>query len=82
MRCLNNSEVPGFTAKKAELASPEYSERVATQVMRAVEGMPPAFRQLVNEFGYVDVYRAWRKGWSVEAIRARAKERGGMFVLD
>lgn len=82
MRCLNNSEVPGFTAKKAELASPEYSNHVASPVMGAVDTMPAAFRELVNEFGYVDVYRAWRKGWSVEAIRARAKERGGMFVLD
>lgn len=70
MRCLNNSEVPGFTAKTADLGSPEYTERVAQPVMGAVDTMPCAYRQLVNEYGYVDVFRAWRKGYSPEKIRS------------
>lgn len=70
MRCLNNSEVPGFTAKAADLASPEYSARVASPVMQAVDEMPQPYRELVNEYGYVDVYRAWRKGYSPAKIRS------------
>jgi hypothetical protein len=72
MRCLNNSEVAGFTAKAADLASPQYTERVAAPVMQAVDAMPKPFRELVNYYGYVDVYRAWRKGWSPDRIRAAA----------
>ena len=79
MRCLNNSEIPGFTAKQADLASPEYTERVAAPVMQAIDTMPRAYRVLVNEFGYVDVYRAWRKGMTPAAIMASAKD--GTFRL-
>lgn len=79
MRALNNSEVPGFTAKRAELASEEYSERVAGPVMDAIDHMPPAFRQLANELGYVDVYRAWRRGWTPSMIRSQAAD--GTFHL-
>ena len=79
MRALNNSNVAGFTAKAADLASPEYRERVATPVMQAIDTMPRAYRELVNEYGYVDVYRAWRKGLTVQAIRDRAAD--GTFHL-
>lgn len=79
MRALNNSEVPGFTAKRAEIASEEYTERVASAVMTAVDAMPRAYRELVNEFGYVDVFRAWRKGWSPTMIREKASN--GTFHL-
>ena len=79
MRCLNNSNVPGFTAKAADIASPEYTERVAAPVMHAIDTMPKAYRDLVNEFGYVDVYRAWKRGWTVEMIRRAAV--GGVFVF-
>jgi hypothetical protein len=72
MRALNNSEVPGFTAKRADLASEEYTERVASPVMDAVDHMPRSYRELVNEYGYVDVYRAWKRGWSPAMIRDRA----------
>jgi hypothetical protein len=72
MRCLNNSNVPGFTAKAVDIASPEYTERVAGPVMNAVDTMPRAYRELVNEFGYVDVYRAWRRGLTPQAIKDRA----------
>lgn len=79
MRALNNSAVPGFMAKAADLGSDEYTERVAAPVMNAVDAMPKAYRELVNEYGYVDVYRAWRKGLTASTIRQRAKD--GTFHL-
>lgn len=79
MRCLNNSNTEAFRAKAAELGSAEYTERVAGPVMSAIDAMPPAYRALVNEFGYVDVYLAWRKGVKPAAIIAAAKD--GMFKL-
>lgn len=79
MRALNNSTVPGFTAKAADLGSDEYTQRVAAPVMNAVDTMPRAYRELVNEDGYVDVYRAWRRGLSPQAIRQQAKD--GTFHL-
>jgi hypothetical protein len=79
MRALNNSTVPGFTAKAAELGSDEYTARVASPVMTAVDTMPKAYRERVNEFGYVDVYRAWRKGLTPSAIKASAVD--GTFHL-
>ena len=79
MRCLNNSNIPGFTQKAADIASPEYTERVAGPVMQAVDTMPRAYRALVNEYGYVDVYRAWRRGLSPDAIRSAARD--GTFKL-
>jgi len=72
MRCLNNSEVPGYTAKRADIASDEYTTRVASPVMDAIDHMPKAYRDLVNEYGYVDVYRAWKRGWTPQQIRQRA----------
>lgn len=82
MRALNNSEIAGFNANAAELASPEYCGRVARPVMDAVDSMPKVYRELVNEFGYVDVYRAWRKRMSPDAIRANAAAHGGKFELN
>jgi len=79
MRCLNNSEVPGYTAKRADIASNEYSERVASAVMDAVDKMPVAYRELVNEYGYVDVYRAWKRGLTPAQIKQRAVN--GTFQL-
>ena len=79
MRALNNSEVPGFTAKCADLASEEYTERVAGPVVGAIDHMPRAYRELVNEYGYVDVYRAWKRGWTPEMIISRAT--AGTFHL-
>lgn len=73
MRCLNNSEIPGFTAKQAALGSPEYSHRVAQPVMGAVDKLPKAYRDAVNEYGYVEVYLAWRRGMSPEQIKQRAE---------
>ena len=79
MRCLNNSNTEAFTQKAADIASPEYTERVAGPVMQAIDTMPREYRALVNEYGYVDVYRAWRKGMTPTAIKAHAKD--GTFHL-
>lgn len=69
----------GYTPK-ADADDPAYKRRVAEPVMQAVDSLPPSYRALVHEFGYVDVYRAWRRGWSVEQIRASASETG-IFTL-
>ena len=58
-----------------------YKETVAEPVMSAVDAMPPEYRQLVHEFGYVNIYLAWRRAWSVKEIRERAKALGGRFSL-
>lgn len=80
MRALNNSSIPGrFQAKAAELGSEEYGDKVARPVMGAVDDMPHAFRALVNEVGYIDVYRAWRRGWTPEMISKATVD--GAFVF-
>lgn len=60
---------------------PLYRERVAVPTMEAIDAMPRAYRLLVHEFGYVDIYRAWMRGYSVEVIRERARLNGGVFVM-
>jgi hypothetical protein len=72
MRCLSNSNVESHSAKRVDIASDEYTTRVASPVMDAVDHMPQAYRELVNEYGYVDVYRAWKRGWTPAQIRQRA----------
>lgn len=79
MRPLNNSVIPGHAAKAAELGSDEYSARVAGPIMKAVDGLPQSYRELVNEFGYIDVYQAWRRGMTPDQIRQAAKD--GFFKL-
>lgn len=66
-------------APKAQPGTPEYKRCVAEPVMRAVDALPRSYRALVHEYGYVDVYRAWRRGWSVTQIVERA--RNGAFAL-
>jgi hypothetical protein len=80
MRALNNSAVGQYVAQEAEPNSDEYSARVAAPVMAAIDDMPREYRELVNEFGYVDVYRAWRRGISPASIRRQAA-RDGFFRL-
>jgi hypothetical protein len=70
----------GFRAKMPA-DHPEYRERVAVPVMQAVDALPQAYRRLVHEYGYVDVYRAWKRGLPPEAIRAAAERAGGVFSL-
>lgn len=78
MRARSNSEAAGYQAK-VDLESPEYGERVARPTMAAIEAMPPVWRALVNDYGYIDVYRAWRRGMPPEVIRDRARD--GVFRL-
>ena len=66
---------------KAEPGSPEYQSLVAKPIMEAVDGMPPAYRTLVHDLGYVGVYRAWKKGWTVAMIQRVADLNGGRFEL-
>jgi hypothetical protein len=49
--------------------------------MHAVDAMPAEYRDLVNEFGYIDVYRAWRKGLRPQEVKANAARNNGLFVL-
>jgi hypothetical protein len=65
----HDSAVGGFVAK-AEPGSPEFKAKVAEPVMKAVDAMPKPFRDLVALYGYIDVYRAWRAGWTVDRIKA------------
>jgi hypothetical protein len=81
MRCVSNSNTVIATAKRADLGSDEYVRRVAMPIMAAIDDMPSAYRDLVNEFGYVDVYRAWRADWQPGQIRHEAECNGGLFVL-
>lgn len=78
MLARSNSDVADYRAK-APPDSLQYRARVAIPVMSAVDDMPAQFRALVQEFGYVDVYRAWRKGWTPARIKAHACD--GFFRL-
>lgn len=79
MRDLNNSTIPGFAPKASDLGSPEYAERVAVPIMNAVDSLPRVYRELVQEFGYIDIYRAWRRGIAPDGIRQSVKD--GTFAL-
>jgi hypothetical protein len=63
MRHAADSDVRTHRAK-AEPGSADYPAQVACPMMAAIDAMPKPFRECVHEFGYVDVYRAWRRGWS------------------
>ncbi len=76
MKQAADSNVASHTAK-VEPGHPDYADRVSKPMMTAVDAMPREFRELVHEFGYVDVYRAWRRGWTVSQIRDVAV--GGRF---
>ena len=69
MRPLNNSAVGSYRAKQSDLGTPEYVDRVAIPIMSAVDAMPREYRELVNEFGYIEVYNAWRARHTPSAIR-------------
>lgn len=76
----SNSDTAGHAAKSWS-GPAEYQERVARPVMHAIDAMPKLYRDLVQDYGYVDVYRAWKRGISPDVIRARAEANGGRFVL-
>lgn len=68
MRRLNDSEGRAYRAR-VEPDDPDYAAMVAQPTMNAIVAMPKEYRECVHEFGYVDVYRAWKRGWSAERIR-------------
>ena len=74
MRARNNSEIEGFTAK-ADLESPAYKSRVSQPVMEAIDALPQAYRALINEFGYIEVYLAWRDCRTPAQIEQEFRER-------
>lgn len=80
MLLRNNSQTADFTPR-GSLGSEEYKRRTAEPTMEAILGMPEAYRNLVDEFGYIDIYRAWRRGMHPDMIRARAKANNGVFTL-
>jgi hypothetical protein len=78
VRSNNDSATDAFTPH-AGPGTPEYKTRVAEPTMTAIDAMPRAYRELVHAFGYVDVYRAWKRNWSPEKIRASVRD--GEFSL-
>ena len=80
MRTNSDSTTQAFVSK-VTADDPTYRERVAIPTMRAIDAMPARFRLCVHEFGYVDVYRAWKRGWTPQRIRESAAANGGRFVL-
>jgi hypothetical protein len=69
----NNSATAGY-APRGDLGSEDYAEQTAKPTMDAIDHMPLGYRELVNELGYIPVYRAWRRGLSESAILAAAKD--------
>jgi hypothetical protein len=74
MRQLTDSERSG-TRAHAQPGSPDYKTKVAEPVMAAIDGLPKAYRTLIHELDYVDVYRTWRAGASPQQIMAFAARR-------
>lgn len=60
----------------------EYAERVAGPCMAAVDAMPPVWKQMVDQHGFVDVYLAWRRGLSPRVVHERAERVGGSSCYD
>ena len=75
-----DSDARGFRAK-AEPGTEAFEAKVAEPVMNAVDKMPPVWRKLVHEYGYVHVYRAMVFKMDPRQVRAMAEENGGVFEL-
>lgn len=65
-----------YPPDKVPLADPAltpnaYRERMAGPIMDTIDAMPAPYRALVNEIGYIEVYRAWRSGMMPSEIAAR-----------
>jgi len=71
----NDTQLNDFVPK-AGPGTPEYKLKVAEPTMAAIDAMPSQWRTLVHEFGYIDVYRAWKRGWLPSAVRNSAAARG------
>lgn len=76
----HNQNTATHTVKLAP-DDPRYREVVAVPIMEAVDAMPAPIKRALWDLGYVEVYRAWRRGWSAERIRAAAARNGGRLVV-
>ena len=75
-----DSQTMGYTAH-VPADDPRYRDAVAIPTMAAIDGMPAKYRAVLHQYGYVDVYRAWKRGWTVARIVERADRLGGRFEL-
>jgi hypothetical protein len=80
-RHLADSATPDFTPKAEADDLAAHKRKVAEPSMAAIDAMPKVYRELVHAYGYVDVYRAWKRQMSPESIRAKAEANGGRFEL-
>ncbi len=64
----SDSQTPTHTPRAAP-GTDDYKTKVAEPTMQAIDAMPKRFRELIHELGYIEVYRLWRRGRSVEEIR-------------
>ena len=80
VRHVVDADAKGFRAK-AEPGTDAFKTKVAEPVMQAVDKMPPIWRSLVHDFGYVHVYRAMMFKMDPRQVRAMAEENGGVFEL-
>ena len=75
-----DSQTMGYTAH-VPADDPRYRDAVAIPTMAAIDRMPAKYRAVLHQYGYVDVYRAWKRGWTVARIVERADRLGGRFEL-
>lgn len=76
-RYPNNSSTEQYAIKPSD--GPDGYKRLAEATMAAIDAMPKAYQDAVNQFGYVDVYRAWKRGIPVSEITRRSTT--GFFRL-
>ena len=75
-----DGEQGGYVAKVFP-GGEAYKAMVAEPVMEAYDCLPVEYRLCVHDLGYVNVYRAWKRGWTVHKIRMNAIRNGGRLVL-
>jgi hypothetical protein len=68
-----NTRYPPDKVPRADpaLTPDAYAKLMAEPIMAAIDAMPAPYRALVNEIGYIEVYRAWRSRMTVADIMAR-----------
>lgn len=69
---MSDHIAPPSKRPKAAPGTPEYKPKVAEPVMAAIDDMPAAYRALVHKHDFINVYHAWKQGWSVERIEHTA----------
>jgi len=66
---------------KVAADDPTYKKKVAEPTMSAIDSMPKEWRELVYEYGYVDIYRAWKRGILPKKVIEIAEANNGIFKL-